>query len=56
MVSFQIEVIPFIFYSNKNENSTYLKATFVYDNVLYIFTGKNMSKYDLVNYINGLEF
>ena len=42
-------------YSNKNENSLSLKATFVYDDILYIFTGKNMNNNELVNYINKLE-
>lgn len=41
-------------YSNKNSADLYLKATFVYDDVLYIFTGKNMIKKDLINYINSL--
>ena len=43
-------------YSTSNSNNRYLKATFVYDDVLYIFTGMNMSKDDLINYINGLVF
>ena len=43
-------------YSTSNSNNRYLKATFVYDDVLYIFTGMNMSKDDLINYINGLGF
>ena len=43
-------------YSTSNSNNRYLKATFVYDDVLYIFTGTNMSKDDLINYINGLVF
>ena len=43
-------------YSTINSNNRYLKATFVYDDVLYIFTGMNMSKDDLINYINGLVF
>ena len=43
-------------YSTSDSNNRYLKATFVYDDVLYIFTGTNMSKDDLINYINGLVF
>lgn len=43
-------------YSTSNSNNRYLKATFVYDDVLYIFTGTNMNKDDLINYINGLVF
>ena len=43
-------------YSTSNSNNRYLKATFVYDDVLYIFTGMNMSKDNLINYINGLVF
>lgn len=48
--------IIFYSYSMSNSNNRYLKATFVYDDVLYIFTGMNMSKDDLINYINGLVF
>ena len=42
-------------YSNKNDSNSYLKATFVYDNIIYIFTGKNMNSNELVSYINKLE-
>lgn len=48
--------IIFYSYSMSNSNNRYLKVTFVYDDVLYIFTGINMSKDDLINYINGLGF
>ena len=49
-----IKIIVY-YYSNKNDNSSYLKATFVYDDIIYIFTGKNMNSNELVNYINKLE-
>lgn len=41
-------------YLNKHDASSYLKATFVYDDILYIFTGKNMASKDLINYVNSL--
>ena len=41
-------------YSAKNNGNLSLKATFVYDNILYIFTGKNMTITEITNYINQL--
>ena len=41
-------------YSTSNSNNRYLKATFIYDDVLYIFTSKNIVNNDLINYIDSL--
>ena len=41
-------------YSTSNSNNRYIKATFIYDDVLYIFTSKNIVNNDLINYIDSL--
>lgn len=41
-------------YSVKDNNNQYLRATFIYDDVLYIFTSKNIVNNDLINYIDSL--
>ena len=41
-------------YSINDINNQYLRATFIYDDVLYIFTSKNIVNNDLINYIDSL--
>ncbi len=51
--SLDIKIIMYSYFNNNS--SSYLKATFVYDDVLYILTSKNITKDELLNYINKLE-
>ena len=46
------KIIMYI-YSSDSDN-LYLKTTFIYDDILYILTSKNMTRNELVNYINEL--
>lgn len=41
-------------YSVNDNNNQYLRAAFIYDDVLYIFTSKNIANNDLINYIDSL--